>query len=99
GSSHDSPAPDAGADAAPDTGSASGCPAGHAGDACVIALYDAGCDKVADLTAELATHAQPLWANGRALFVTDKAVAGDFNNWQPTITPAPYCNTALSLAV
>jgi enterochelin esterase-like enzyme len=99
GSTHETPAPDAGADAAPDSGSASGCPAGHAGDACVIALYDAGCDKLADFTAELATHAQPLWANGRALFVTDKPVAGDFNSWQPTITPAPYCGSSISLAV
>ncbi len=95
--SHEAPAPDAGADAGPD--SPTGCPAGHAGDACVLALHDAGCTALTDFTAELATHAQPLWANGRALFVTDKAVAGDFTDWQPTITPAPYCNTALSLAV
>ena len=103
-SSHE-PAPDAAptGDAGPD--SATGCPAGHAGDACVLGLYDAAasCDPAAvtRFTTELASHGEPLWAGGRALFVTAQpvAVAGDFNGWQPTITTAAFCATPVVLAV
>ncbi|HSN28995.1 MAG TPA: alpha/beta hydrolase-fold protein [Kofleriaceae bacterium] len=109
---HGSPAqhstPDASSDGAttqPDGGSASGCPAGHPGDGCVLALYDAaaGCDAtaVAAFEAEMTTRKDPLWAGGRALFSADHAVmvAGDWNGWQPTVALAPFCSTQLVLAV
>ncbi|MBV8756287.1 MAG: hypothetical protein JO257_03360 [Deltaproteobacteria bacterium] len=109
---HGSPAhqatPDAASDGAanpnPD-GATSGCPAGHAGDACVLALYDAaaGCDATAvtAFATEMANRKDPLWAAGRALFSADHAVsvAGDWNGWQPTIALAPFCGTQLVLAV
>ena len=96
-------APAAGSDAGPD--SATGCPAGHAGDACVLALYDAAasCEAtaVAAFTTELASRKDPLWAGGRALFQADRAVmvAGDWTSWQPTIALAPFCQTPIVLAV
>jgi enterochelin esterase-like enzyme len=108
---HFTPSQDPGADATP-TGSdagpdgTTGCPAGHAGDGCVLGLYDAAaasCDPaaVAAFGAELATHAEPLWANGRAMFVTAApiGVAGDWNGWQPTVTTAAFCTTSTVLAV
>lgn len=108
---HGSPAhqasPDASSDGAttqPD-GSAAGCPAGHAGDGCVLALYDAAasCDAtaVAAFDAEMTHRKDPLWAGGRALFSADHvvSVAGDWNGWQPTVALAPFCSTQLVLAV
>jgi hypothetical protein len=80
--------PHTGDDVSPDGSTA--CAPGLAGASCVIALYDralAGCDPaiVAQLKTELdaRAHLGPLWADGRALFRTDKAafVAGGFNSW------------------
>ena len=80
------PEPDAGAG----DDAATGCPAGHAGAGCVIALHDqatAACDAalVDKLVAELDARkgGGPLWAEGRALFVSDApvAIAGTFNEW------------------
>jgi predicted alpha/beta superfamily hydrolase len=72
----------------------------------VLGLYDAAaasCDPaaVAKFEAELAKHAEPLWANGRAMFVTAApiGVAGDWNNWMPTVMTAAFCSTASVLAV
>jgi predicted alpha/beta superfamily hydrolase len=94
--------PDAGADA--DTG----CPAGHAGAACVIALYDqalAGCapDVVGALAAELDDRAGigPLWADGRALFRTSEpvGVAGTFDDWSTTaLVTSPVCGSSIIAA-
>jgi predicted alpha/beta superfamily hydrolase len=95
--------PTSGTDAGPDA--ETGCPAGHAGDACVLALYDAAasCDAtaVAAFTTEMASRKDPLWAGGRALFQADHAVmvAGDWTGWQATIALAPFCQTQLVLAV
>jgi predicted alpha/beta superfamily hydrolase len=99
----DEPGPDAGADA--DTG----CPAGHAGAACVIALYDqalAGCapDVVTALAAELDERAGlgPLWADGRALFHTGApvGVAGTFDDWSTTaIATSAVCGSSIIAAV
>jgi predicted alpha/beta superfamily hydrolase len=99
----DDPGPDAGADAA------TGCPAGHAGAACVIALYDeaiAGCapDVVTDLVTELDARAGlgPLWAGGRALFRTSapRGVAGTFDDWSTTaITTTAVCGSSVIATV
>ena len=89
------PAADAGADAA------TGCPADHAGAACVLALHDqaaASCAPadLAALRAELDARAGlgPLWAGGRALFRTARPVqiAGAFNGWSTTaLASAALC--------
>lgn len=94
-------------DATPDA--PAGCPAGHAGAACVLALHDAataGCDVevVAELRRELDARADlgPLWADGRALFRTDAIVhvAGEFNAWSPSaLASAAVCDTDLFVAV
>lgn len=86
-----------------------GCPAGKAGAACVLRLYDeaaAGCDPavVAELAGELDLRAElgPLWAEGRALFRTDTpaAIAGAFDDWSTTaLVSAPLCESELVLAV
>ena len=107
---HGSPAhpatPDASSDGAttqPD--GASGCAPGHAGDGCVLALYDAAtsCDPtaVSAFEAEMTNRKDPLWASGRALFSADHvvSVAGDWNSWMPTVTLAQFCGTPLVLAV
>ncbi|MBA3392747.1 MAG: hypothetical protein H0T89_08890 [Deltaproteobacteria bacterium] len=88
---------------------ASGCPAGKAGAACVLALHDAaiaGCDvtAVAELRTELDERADlgPLWADGRALFRTDSpaSIAGDFNGWvDGALTTSAICSSDLVLAV
>ena len=93
---------------APDAGAAS-CPAGHAGAACVLALYDRAamsCDTadLAALATELDARAGrgPLWADGRALFRTASpaAIAGTFDDWSPTaIVTKPLCDSALVVAV
>lgn len=92
----------------PDDGTG-GCPAGHAGAPCVLALYDratASCDPadVALLVTELDARAGggPLWADGRALFRTTAptAIAGTFNDWSSTtIVTEPVCGSALVAAV
>jgi predicted alpha/beta superfamily hydrolase len=102
-SGDDDSGPDAGADAA------TGCPAGHAGAACVIALYDqavAGCapDAVGELATELDARAGigPLWAGGRALFRTSApvGVAGTFDDWSTTaITTAAVCGSSIIATV
>lgn len=104
--------PDAGTDPAgdaapPDT--AGGCAPGLPGAPCVLGLYDAavaGCDAgaVAKLRAALdeRTDLGPLWADGRALFVTDKVthVAGEFNGWSQTaLASAAVCGSDLYAAV
>ncbi len=99
----DGSAPDAGADA--DVG----CPAGHAGAACVIALHDqavAGCapDLVDSHGTELEARAGigPLWASGRALFRTSEpvAIAGTFDDWSTTtITTKAVCGSSVIAAV
>jgi len=90
----------------PDGGST--CPAGKAGAACVLGLYDraAGCDTaaVAELGRELDLRANlgPLWADGRALFRTDApaAIAGGFNGWSTTsLVAKALCDSSLVLAV
>jgi len=107
---HFTPSHEASPDAGPTSGDAgpdapTGCPAGHAGDGCVLGLYDAAasCDAaaVAKLQAELGTHAEPLWAGGRAMFVTASpiGVAGDWNGWQPTVVTAAFCQASVNLAV
>jgi predicted alpha/beta superfamily hydrolase len=91
----------------PDAGP-TGCPAGKAGAACILELYDraAACDPavVSELRGELDRRAElgPLWANGRALFRTGApiAVAGTFNDWSTTaLTSAAVCSTDLVVAV
>lgn len=99
--------PDAAAPDGPDAPAA--CAAGHAGAACVIALYDeaiATCapGAVAALTAELDARAGlgPLWASGRALFrsTAPLAIAGTFDDWSTTaIVTAPVCGSPLVAAV
>ena len=85
-----------------------GCPAGKAGAACVLALYDkaASCDAavVDELTRELDLRKKlgPLWADGRALFRTEApiAIAGGFNNWSTTaLVSKQLCSSSLVLAV
>jgi predicted alpha/beta superfamily hydrolase len=95
--------PDAGVDGA------TGCPAGHAGAGCVIALYDqatASCDPalVEKLVAELDARAGlgPLWADGRALFRTEMpiAIAGTFDDWSTSaLVTKPVCDSSLVAAV
>ncbi len=99
----DDSAPDAGPDAP------TGCPAGHAGAACVIALYDeatSACNPatVAKLTSELDARAGlgPLWADGRALFRTavPAGIAGTFDDWSPTaVATSSVCGSALVATV
>ncbi|MEO8698637.1 MAG: alpha/beta hydrolase-fold protein [Kofleriaceae bacterium] len=85
-----------------------GCPAGKAGAACVLELYDraASCDAamIDELRGELAARAGlgPLWANGRALFRTAAPihVAGSFNEWSATaLATTALCGSDLILAV
>lgn len=92
----------------PSPDAATGCPAGKAGAACILDLFDraAGCDAaiVSELRGELDARVAlgPLWANGRALFRTDAptAVAGDFNAWSTTaLVSSALCNTDLVVAV
>src|SRR5215510_2537860 len=80
-------------DSQPDPDAATGCPPGHAGAACVLALWDqatAACDPalVGALVAELDARKGigPLWANGRALFRSAQpvAIAGTFDAWSTT---------------
>ncbi len=95
--------PDAGVDGA------AGCPAGHAGAGCVIALYDqatASCDPalVEKLAGELDARAGlgPLWADGRALFRTEMpiAIAGTFDDWSTSaLVTKPVCDSSLVAAV
>jgi predicted alpha/beta superfamily hydrolase len=95
--------PDAAPDAPP-----GGCPAEHAGAACVLALYDqaiADCDAatLAELREELDARRElgPLWADGRALFRTDAPtwIAGGWNDWSETALRATaVCNTDLVVA-
>lgn len=102
-SGDDTPPPDASVD-----GSTSACPAGKAGAACVLALYDKaiGCDAadVEALRTELDLRAQlgPLWADGRALFRSDAPthIAGTFNEWSETaLATAPLCGSSLVIGV
>ncbi|HEY5950344.1 MAG TPA: alpha/beta hydrolase-fold protein [Kofleriaceae bacterium] len=98
-------------DSQPDAGDdgATGCPAGHAGAACVLALYDeaiAACDPTAvdKLVVELDARKGigPLWSNGRALFrsAAPLAVAGTFNDWSPTaLVTKPLCSSAVIAGV
>ena len=96
-------------DSQPDPDGTTGCAAGHAGAACVIALYDeatAACDatRVDKLVAELDARKGigPLWSSGRALFVTGEpiAIAGDFNAWSTTaLVTKTVCDTPLNAAV
>jgi predicted alpha/beta superfamily hydrolase len=88
--------------------SASSCPDGKAGAACVLRLYDAaaGCDvsAISALVRELDLRAKlgPLWAEGRALFRTSVpvAIAGEFNAWSTTaLVSKPVCDSELVLAV
>jgi predicted alpha/beta superfamily hydrolase len=93
-----SPAETPDAPTSPD-GAATGCPAGKAGAACILALYDRGCDAVGELRSELDARAKlgPLWADGRALFRTASPthVAGSWNDWSATaIATAPLCGQA-----
>ncbi len=86
-----------------------GCPAGKAGAACVLELYDraaAACDPQAmtELARELDARRElgPLWAGGRALFRTDApaAIAGGFNAWSTTaLVSKALCGSELVLAV
>ena len=98
----DAPEPDA---ATPEP---TGCPAGHAGAECVLALHDAaaGCapEAIAALRVELDARAGdgPLWFGGRALFrtTTPANIAGTFDDWSPSaVATAPLCNSDLVLAV
>lgn len=101
----DDPAPDAGTEPDADAG----CPAGHAGAECVLALHDAAagsCDPtvVADLRSELDKRSGigPLWFGGRALFrtPTPKAIAGTFNNWSATAdATSALCSGDLVVAI
>jgi predicted alpha/beta superfamily hydrolase len=96
---------------APDVGDSgtTGCPEGHAGAACVLALYDqaiASCDPVVvdRLIAELDARAGlgPLWASGRALFRSRAplAIAGTFDAWSTTaLVTAPVCGSSLVATV
>jgi predicted alpha/beta superfamily hydrolase len=98
-------------DSQPDAGSdgTTGCPAGHAGASCVLALYDraaASCAAadVAALAAELDARKGlgPLWADGRALFrsAAPVAVAGTFDDWSTTaLVTKALCDSSLVIAV
>lgn len=81
-----------------------GCPAGKAGAACILALYDRGCDALSELRAELDARAGqgPLWAGGRALFrsTAPVQVAGEFNGWSTdALATTAYCDSDLVLGV
>ncbi|HEU0029589.1 MAG TPA: alpha/beta hydrolase-fold protein [Kofleriaceae bacterium] len=99
--------PDAtGNDGGPD--GATTCPAGKAGAACILALYDAAqsCDAAAveALRGELDARANlgPLWAEDRALFRTQRpvAIAGTFDDWSTTaVVSSALCGSDLVLAV
>jgi predicted alpha/beta superfamily hydrolase len=99
--------PHTGDDVSPDASTA--CAPGLAGAPCVIAIYDratAGCDPatVAELTTELdaRAHLGPLWADGRALFRTDKPafVAGAFNGWSTSgLATQPVCGGDVTAGV
>ena len=88
--------------------SATACPTGKAGAACILELHDAaaeGCepDAIDALRSELEARAElgPLWANGRALFrsATPIHVAGSFNDWSPTaLETQSLCGSDLVLA-
>jgi predicted alpha/beta superfamily hydrolase len=84
------------------------CPAGHAGAACVLALYDraSSCDGaiVDELARELDVRRGdgPLWAEGRALFrsTAPLAIAGTFNEWSTTaLVTKPLCSSTLVVGV
>jgi predicted alpha/beta superfamily hydrolase len=81
-----------------------GCAAGKAGAACILGLYDQGCDALPALRAELDARANlgPLWADGRALFRTAAPihVAGEFNGWSASaLATEAYCDSDLVIAV
>ncbi len=86
-----------------------GCPEGHAGAACVLALYDqatAACDPalVERLVAELDARngIGPLWSNGRALFrsAVPVAIAGTFDDWSTTaLVTKQVCGSPVIAAV
>jgi predicted alpha/beta superfamily hydrolase len=86
-------------------GADASCPAGHAGAACVLALYDeaiASCEAAAldRLVRELDARRGdgPLWADGRALFrsTAPLAIAGTFNDWSTTaLVTEPVCGSPL----
>jgi predicted alpha/beta superfamily hydrolase len=88
---------------------ATGCPAGHAGAGCVIALYDravASCTAadVAVFVAELDARKElgPLWADGRALFrsAAPLAIAGTFNEWSTsTLVTKVVCDSKVVAGV
>ncbi len=104
---HDMPDAPSQADAGSDASTA--CPAGLAGAACVLDLYDraiAGCDPatVARLQTELDARAKlgPLWAGQRALFRTSAPahVAGDWNGWAASApATAALCGSDLVVLV
>ncbi len=104
-SGDDAPEPDAGVGVDASTG----CPDGHAGAECVLALHDmalASCDSddIAKLRAELDARVAigPLWFAGRALFRTSDAtqIAGTFNGWSATdLATTPLCNSSLYVGV
>ncbi|MDX2090999.1 MAG: alpha/beta hydrolase-fold protein [Kofleriaceae bacterium] len=91
----------------PDAPSA-GCPAEHAGAACILALYDqaiADCDadSVEELRAELDARRElgPLWADARALFRTNAPtwIAGGWNDWaERALRTTAVCSSDLVLA-
>jgi enterochelin esterase-like enzyme len=100
--------PDAPASSPDAADNPTGCPAGKAGAACVLDLFDraAACDPaiVTELRTELDARADlgPLWANGRALFRTTAPtyIAGTFDDWSTTaLQSAVLCNTDLVIAV
>ncbi len=95
----------AGRDAASDA-----CPAGAAGAACVLALYDQAATScaAADLAAlrtelDARTAVGPLWAAQRALFRTaaPAQIAGTFDAWSTSaLASAPLCaDASLTIAV
>jgi hypothetical protein len=85
------------------------CPDGHAGAACVLALYDqatAACDAalVDRLVAELDAREGlgPLWSDGRALFrsAAPAAIAGTFDGWSTTaLVTKQVCGSSVIAAV
>ncbi len=101
-------APDA-SEVPPDADPTTGCPAGYAGAACVLALHEAaaaGCalEQIDALRVELDARADlgPLWFGGRALFRTESPVqiAGGFNDWSATaLASTALCGSDLVLAV
>ena len=101
--------PDAGPGVDGSVDGSSGCVAGYAGAACVLAAYDAavaGCapEAVETLRAELEARADlgPLWAGGRVLFRADGPVAfaGAWNEWSTTaLVASPVCGGDVIVAV